>query len=67
MQASSALNKPVDITRVQAWASAATDKWAAVAVLLFGVFVLYGVGFSTIPAAHNATHDTRHANGFPCH
>ncbi|MSV32386.1 MAG: CbtB-domain containing protein [Bryobacterales bacterium] len=39
----------------------------AIAVLAFGVVVLYCVGFSAPSVAHNATHDTRHANGFPCH
>ncbi len=36
-------------------------------VLAFGMIMLYGVGFATTPAVHNAVHDTRHANGFPCH
>lgn len=39
----------------------------AFAVLTIGLVVLYSVGFSTTTQAHNATHDTRHANGFPCH
>jgi cobalt transporter subunit CbtB len=39
----------------------------AIAVLMFGLLTLYFVGFSTASAAHNATHDTRHASGFPCH
>ena len=39
----------------------------ALAVLGFGLVVLYCVGFSSSAVAHNATHDTRHANGFPCH
>jgi cobalt transporter subunit CbtB len=43
------------------------DRLPAAAVLAFGLVVLYCVGFSTASAAHNATHDTRHANGFPCH
>lgn len=34
---------------------------------LLGVFVLGGVGFSHIAAAHNAAHDVRHVNAFPCH
>jgi cobalt transporter subunit CbtB len=42
-------------------------RWPALAVLGFGLLMLYGVGFSTISAAHNAAHDTRHATGFPCH
>jgi cobalt transporter subunit CbtB len=39
---------------------------AALAALL-GVFLLWGVGFSHIGAFHNAAHDTRHSNAFPCH
>ncbi|MSP02214.1 MAG: CbtB-domain containing protein [Acetobacteraceae bacterium] len=34
---------------------------------MFGAVMLYGVGFSTTEAVHNAAHDTRHATGFPCH
>jgi cobalt transporter subunit CbtB len=37
------------------------------AVLIFGLVVLYAVGFSNFARAHNAAHDARHANGFPCH
>ncbi len=39
----------------------------ALALLGFGVVMVYGVGFSAIDAVHNAAHDTRHATGFPCH
>jgi len=39
----------------------------AVAAVLLGFFILYGVGFAAIPALHNAAHDTRHSFGFPCH
>ena len=39
---------------------------AAMAILL-GVFVIGIVGFSHIDVAHNAAHDTRHSNAFPCH
>jgi len=42
-------------------------KMPALAVLMFGLITLYCLGFSTASAAHNATHDTRHASGFPCH
>jgi len=34
---------------------------------LLGAVIVYGVGFSHIAAAHNAAHDTRHSNVFPCH
>ena len=39
----------------------------ALSVLLLGLTIVYAIGFSTLPAAHNATHDTRHSSGFPCH
>lgn len=39
---------------------------AAIAALL-GLGVIWGVGFSHIPAWHNAAHDTRHSMAFPCH
>jgi cobalt transporter subunit CbtB len=44
-----------------------TARMPAIAVLSLGLVMLYSLGFSTTTAAHNATHDTRHANGFPCH
>jgi cobalt transporter subunit CbtB len=34
---------------------------------LLGVIILYGAGFVNTPAVHNAAHDTRHSQGFPCH
>jgi cobalt transporter subunit CbtB len=39
---------------------------AAMAILL-GFFVIGMVGFSHIEVVHNAAHDTRHSNAFPCH
>lgn len=38
-----------------------------IAVLAFGAIILFAVGFSPIPEAHNAAHDTRHSLAFPCH
>ena len=61
MQASTA----VHTTGARVWTIA--HLLPALGVLLFGLVVLYGVGFSTQSLAHNAAHDTRHANGFPCH
>ena len=40
---------------------------AAALAALLGLFVIWGVGFSHIPALHNAAHDTRHSMAFPCH
>ncbi|OJU06888.1 cobalt transporter [Metarhizobium album] len=39
---------------------------SAMAVCL-GLFVVGFVGFSHVEIVHNAAHDTRHANAFPCH
>ena len=34
---------------------------------MLGLFLIWGVGFSPIAVIHNAAHDTRHSNAFPCH
>jgi cobalt transporter subunit CbtB len=39
----------------------------AVMAMLFGVFLVGTAGFSHMEVLHNAAHDTRHSNGFPCH
>ena len=38
-----------------------------VSAILFGILILGVVGFSHIDVVHNAAHDTRHSNAFPCH
>jgi cobalt transporter subunit CbtB len=35
--------------------------------ILFGAFIIYGVGFAGPATIHNAAHDVRHAFAFPCH
>ena len=40
---------------------------AAGMAALFGLFLVWGVGFSSIGVFHNAAHDTRHSLAFPCH
>jgi cobalt transporter subunit CbtB len=42
-------------------------KWPALLALAFGILIVYGAGFAHPTALHNATHDTRHAFGLPCH
>ena len=39
----------------------------AVLALLFGGFLILGVGFIQPSPLHNAAHDGRHAMAFPCH
>ena len=39
----------------------------ALLAMLLGVVIVGFVGFSHLDVIHNAAHDTRHSNGFPCH
>ena len=48
-------------------ASALRAAIPAATAILFGVFVIYGVGFAGPTTIHNAAHDVRHAFAFPCH
>jgi cobalt transporter subunit CbtB len=40
---------------------------AAMIVAVFGAVFIYGMGFAGADVLHNAAHDARHANNFPCH
>ncbi|WP_182083938.1 CbtB-domain containing protein [Aureimonas sp. ME7] len=40
---------------------------AAVFSLVLGAFFLWGAGFASADALHDAAHDARHAMGLPCH
>lgn len=40
---------------------------SAFVALFLGLGLVYLAGFSTSSAAHNAAHDARHAQAFPCH
>jgi len=44
-----------------------TRALPALGAILLGLFLFLGVGFASPMAIHNATHDTRHALGLPCH
>ena len=39
----------------------------ALAAVVLGVVVLFGVALANSDTIHNAAHDTRHAAAFPCH
>jgi len=42
-------------------------KWPALVALVLGLLVVAGAGLAAPSAIHDATHDTRHAFGLPCH
>ena len=39
----------------------------AVGTLLFGIFVVFTVGFAGASVLHEAAHNARHSIAFPCH
>ena len=41
--------------------------WPAWVAAVFGVTILYVVGFAAPHAIHEAAHDARHSLNFPCH
>lgn len=41
--------------------------WPALAAMILGLGIVFVAGFVQSEAIHNATHDTRHAFGLPCH
>ena len=47
--------------------TASSVRAQAIGALLFGVVILFAVGFAPMGAAHNAAHDVRHSLAFPCH
>jgi len=60
MQSAQAVSLPLAASRSSA-------VLQAVLAMTLGSFVVFMVGFSHIDAVHNATHDVRHSNAFPCH
>lgn len=47
--------------------SRASEIAQAFVALALGLFVIGVVGFSHLDVMHNAAHDVRHSNAFPCH
>jgi cobalt transporter subunit CbtB len=47
--------------------SAVSHLAQCVLALALGLFIVGVVGFSHIDVVHNAAHDVRHSNAFPCH
>lgn len=48
-------------------ASAQVRVAPALFAIGFGLFLFIGTGFAAPSLIHNATHDTRHSLGLPCH
>ena len=54
-------------TEARALPAPATRILPALLAILFGLALFLGTGFAAPNAIHNATHDTRHSFGLPCH
>ncbi|MGF6432152.1 MULTISPECIES: CbtB domain-containing protein [Bradyrhizobium] len=59
------------VTRAQVTLPIATRQVGRLAqslmAMTLGLFIVGVVGFSHIDVIHNAAHDVRHSNAFPCH
>ena len=45
----------------------AQQRTIAISGAVFGLFLIFGVGFANPDVLHNAAHDSRHSFAFPCH
>jgi cobalt transporter subunit CbtB len=64
------MNRSESATRPQTTTEATRRTLAvmpAFAAAFLGLFLLWGVGFASPMAIHNAAHDVRHSTNFPCH
>ncbi len=57
----------VSIHRTSAISTTISKPLQLVSALLLGAVILYAAGFVSASAIHNAAHDMRHSQGFPCH
>jgi len=60
----------MDMSHTRALPLVAGDARTLVQAFLaigLGLFIVGMVGFSHIDVVHNAAHDVRHSNAFPCH
>ena len=57
----------VSTTHAGARAQTVAVGFPSLATIALGLTILFCVGFLQVSAVHNGAHDTRHANGFPCH
>ena len=61
------MNKEQSIPRLETAYINTDNKVPAILAIVFGAFIVLGVGFSHSHTIHNAAHDARHAFAFPCH
>jgi cobalt transporter subunit CbtB len=55
------------MTTTLAGSAIRSEVIGAMSALIFGVFIVFTVGFAGASVLHEAAHNTRHAIAFPCH
>jgi cobalt transporter subunit CbtB len=62
-------NQSSNVVAIQAGAISTTvsKPLQLASAFLLGFVLLYGAGFVQTSVAHNASHDVRHSQAFPCH
>lgn len=61
------MSQPTSLATHAHPASSVGVRASAAFAALFGVFIIFGVGFAQPSLLHNSAHDSRHAVSFPCH
>lgn len=57
----------IDTSRTTTRSTTITKLLQLAGAFFLGVVILYGTGFVQTTVVHNAAHDMRHSQGFPCH
>ncbi len=56
-----------NIQRTSAISTAISKPVQLLGAFTLGTVILFAAGFVNTSAVHNAAHDMRHSQGFPCH
>ena len=60
-------NSQGEVLRTTSISTTIAKPLQLVAAFVLGGVIVYGAGFFDTAAVHNAAHDMRHSQGFPCH
>jgi cobalt transporter subunit CbtB len=60
-------NSQAEVLRTTSISTTIAKPLQLVAAFVLGGVIVYGAGFFDTAAVHNAAHDMRHSQGFPCH
>jgi cobalt transporter subunit CbtB len=55
------------VSRVSIVRTAISTPLQLLGAFILGAAIVYAAGFVNTSAVHNAAHDMRHSQGFPCH